>query len=257
MAVVAISIPKAPVQDVLRVALRVTLIGLAIACLLPPHLAWRRMGWRSPWAALFLRVATLVLGMRVRPHGAALRRDVFFVANHVSWHDVLILGGLTGTAFVAQDGVRKWPVIGWLATFNGTTFISRTDKQSVASQVDALRGAIAGNDAVALFPEGTTSDGLGLLPFKPSLFAALAPPPKPMLIQPVLLDFGAVSREIAWLGQETGGESAWRALARKGSYRVDVHFLEPFDPRSHADRKAVCEQARSRIARALGGKIGA
>jgi 1-acyl-sn-glycerol-3-phosphate acyltransferase len=181
---------------------------------------------------------------------------VFFVANHISWHDIPILAGITGSSFVAQDGVRDWPIIGWLAKLNRTIFISRTEKQNVAQQVAELREAIAENWSVTLFPEGTTSDGLGLLPFKQSLFATLAPPPKPMMIQPVLLDFGHEGRDIAWIGEETGWESAWRAFTRPGSYDVGVHFLEPFDPGALADRKLVCALARSRLAEALSAQLG-
>ena len=69
------------------------------------------------------------------------------------------------------------------------------------------------------------------------------------MIQPVLLDFGADGPDIAWLGGETGWESAWRAFTRPGSYDVGVHFLEPFDPRALADRKVVCALARARLRR--------
>ncbi|MFM8542776.1 MAG: lysophospholipid acyltransferase family protein [Chakrabartia sp.] len=123
----------------------------------------------------------------------------FFVANHLSWHDIPILGGVTGTAFVAQDGVRKWPIMGWLAAQNKTIFVNRTVKHQVSDQINVIREAIAENWSVTLFPEGTSSDGLGLLPFKPSLFETLAPPPKPIMIQPVLLDFGDDGRDIAWV----------------------------------------------------------
>jgi len=157
---------------------------------------------------------------------------------------------------VAQDGVRDWPIIGWLATLNRTIFVSRTEKQNVAGQVAELREAIAENWSVTLFPEGTTSDGRQLLPFKQSLFATLAPPPKPMLIQPVLLDFGDAGPDIAWLGEETGWESAWRAFTRPGTYDVGVHFLEPFNPAEMADRKVVCALSRARLASALSATLG-
>jgi lyso-ornithine lipid O-acyltransferase len=232
-------------------AARVLLIAFPLAFLLPLHLLWQMLKLPSPWAMLYLRIVSRVLGARVRVHGKRQRKDVFFVANHISWHDIPIFGGITGTAFVAQDGVRKWPVVGWLAEQNRTIFVSRTEKQNVAGQVSELREAIAENWSVTLFPEGTTSDGLGLLPFKPSLFATLAPPPKPMLIQPVWLDFGAMGPNIAWLGEETGWESAWRAFTRPGSYPVGVHFLEPFDPSTLADRKEVCAEARQRILAAM------
>jgi 1-acyl-sn-glycerol-3-phosphate acyltransferase len=199
---------------------------------------------------LYLRIVSRVLGMRVKVHGSRLKRDVFFAANHISWHDIPVLGGLTGTAFVAQDGVRKWPIIGWLAALNGTIFVSRTDKQSVGGQIAELRAAIAENWSVTLFPEGTTSDGTGLLPFKPSLFATLAPPPKPIMIQPVWLDFSD-GRDVAWLGEETGWESAWRAFTRPGSFKVGVHFLEAFDPALIGCRKQVCAEVRNRLLAAM------
>ncbi len=256
MSTISISLPKAEPQAYLLCAMRIIWIALPLLFLLPLHLVWHLLKLPSPWAMLFLRIAARALGARVKVHGTPLRRDVFFVANHLSWHDIPILAGITGTAFVAQDGVRDWPVIGWLATLNRTIFVSRTEKQNVAGQVAELREAIAENWSVTLFPEGTTSDGRQLLPFKQSLFATLAPPPKPMLIQPVLLDFGDVGPDIAWLGEETGWESAWRAFTRPGTYDVGVHFLEPFNPAEMADRKVVCALSRARLASALSATLG-
>lgn len=256
MSTISISLPKAEPQAYLLCAMRIIWIALPLLFLLPLHLVWHLLKLPSPWAMLFLRIAARALGARVKVHGTPLRRDVFFVANHLSWHDIPILAGITGTAFVAQDGVRNWPIIGWLATLNRTIFVSRTEKQNVAGQVAELREAIAENWSVTLFPEGTTSDGRQLLPFKQSLFATLAPPPKPMLIQPVLLDFGDAGPDIAWLGEETGWESAWRAFTRPGTYDVGVHFLEPFNPAEMADRKVVCALSRARLASALSATLG-
>lgn len=243
----AIPLPKAEPQAWFMLALRLVLVGLPLVLLLPLHLVWRIAKVPSPWAMLYLRLVNRVLGMRVHTHGRRLKRDVLFAANHISWHDIPVLGGITGTAFVAQDGVRKWPVIGWLAAMNRTIFVNRTDKQNVGNQIAELREAIAENWSVTLFPEGTTSDGSGLLPLKPSLFASLTPPPKPMMIQPVWLDFGDAAADIAWLGVETGWESALRALTRRGSYDVHVHFLAPFDPLELGCRKRICEEVRARL----------
>ena len=114
---------------------RALAIALPLLVLLPLHLIWYSLRLPSPWAMLFLRIVTRALGAKVKVHGQPLRKDVFFVANHLSWHDIPILAGITGTAFVAQDGVRDWPLIGWLAKLNRTIFISRSDKQNVASQI--------------------------------------------------------------------------------------------------------------------------
>ena len=256
MATLSITLPKSEPEAYFLCAMRVVWIAIPLIVLLPLHLIWHLLKLPSPWAMLFLRIAARALGAKVSVYGKPLRKDVFFVANHLSWHDIPILAGITGTAFVAQDGVRDWPVIGWLAKLNRTIFISRTEKHNVAQQVAELRDAIAENWSVTLFPEGTTSDGRGLLPFKQSLFATLAPPPKPMMVQPVLLDFGKAGADIAWLGEETGWESAWRAFTRPGSYDVGVHFLEPFNPGALADRKVVCALARSRLADALSMTLG-
>jgi lyso-ornithine lipid O-acyltransferase len=256
VATLSITIPRAEPQAYLLCAMRVVWIALPLLVLLPLHLIWHVLKLPSPWAMLFLRISARALGARIKVYGKPLRTDVFFVSNHVSWLDIAILAGITGTAFVAQDGVRDWPIIGLLAKLNRTIFISRTDKHSVVRQVTELRNAIAENWSVTLFPEGTTSDGRELLPFKQSLFATLAPPPKPVLIQPVLIDFGKAGPEIAWLGEETGGESAWRAFTRPGSYAVGVYFLEPFDPAALADRKVMCAVARSRMARVLSASLG-
>jgi lyso-ornithine lipid O-acyltransferase len=250
LAALSIPFPKAEPRDWILFGVRFLLIGFVLACLLPLHLLWQAAKLPSPWAMMFLRAAGWILGMRVHVHGMRLKRDVFFAANHISWHDIPVLGGLTGTAFVAQDGVRKWPVIGWLAAQNRTIFVSRSEKQSVSDQIAELREAIAENWSVTLFPEGTTSDGSGLLPLKPSLFATLSPPPKPMLIQPVWLDFSDAP-DVAWLGEETGWESAWRAFTRPGSYSVGVHFLEPFDPAAIGCRKLQCAEVRDRLLAAM------
>ena len=88
----------------------------------------------------------------------------------------------SGCTFVANDGIEKWPLIGWLCTINNTIFVSRENRFSVGDQVDDLRDAMSGEQPVTIFPEGTTHDGSGLLPFKPSLFAALVPPPQGMMV---------------------------------------------------------------------------
>jgi len=256
MTTLAIKMQRVEVGALLLCFMRLVWIGIPLAILLPIHLVWHVLKLPSPWAMLFLRIATRALGARVKVYGNPLRKDVFYVANHLSWHDIPIIAGITGTAFVAQDGVRGWPIIGWLAKLNRTIFVSRTDKQNVSDQIAELRAAIAENWSVTLFPEGTTSDGRGLLPFKRSLFETLVPPPRPMMVQPVLLDFGKAGPDIAWLGEETGWESAWRAFTRPGSYLVGVHFLEPFDPAVLSDRKEICAEARSRLSAALSRQLG-
>ncbi len=176
---------------------------------------------------------------------------MFLLANHVSWIDILALAGATGAAFVAHDGIAKWPLIGWLAAQNNTLFVARERRGALAGQLDALRMAMLGLQPVALFPEGTTSDGSGLLPFKPALLAVLLPPPRAVLIQPVHIDYSAATADIAWYGDETAGANAKRVLGRKGTVPVTLRFLEPFDPVSCADRKVIAATAHDRIVQSI------
>ncbi len=226
-------------------------LGTALAVCLAPHGLYRLAGRPSPWPRRFLRIATRASGIKLSVVGEPLRHDVFFVANHLSWTDICILGGLTGTAFVAQDKIADWPVVGGLAKLNHTIFVSRTARLTVASQIDELRAALAERQPVTIFPEGTTTDGGALLPFKASLFQVLMPPPRALMVQPVLLAFDRAGRDLAWIGEEGAPDNARRTLARRGSYHCHVHFLEPFDPGDHPDRKTISAACRTRLEAAL------
>ncbi len=242
----------------LRLGLRVAAMALLLAIILPAHFWCERRQRHSPWPRRYLAATSHILGLRVAPVGTALAHDVFFVANHVGWVDIPIMAGLTGTAFIAQDQIAGWPVIGWLARLNHTIFVSRTETREVARQVAGLREALARDGAVTLFPEGTTTDGRRMLPFKPSLFAVLAPPPRRLMVQPVALCFDDRGRDLAWIGTETAPESGWRIFSRPWSHTIicTVRFLEPFDPAACADRKLVSATARARIADALEAHYG-
>lgn len=222
------------------------LSGSLILCLIP-HLLYRAARLRSPWPRRFLGLAARSVGAHIRIEGVPLHRDVFFIASHVSWVDILTLGGATGTAFISHDGVAKWPIAGWLARQNGTIFVSRTDRHMVRNQIRELHAALAKHQPVALFPEGTTGDGTALLPFKPALLAGLMPPPRDLDIQPVWIDYGAATQDIAWHSDEPAGANVMRLLGRKGPLPVTLHFLDPFDPEDHPDRKSVAKEARNRI----------
>lgn len=231
------------------------LAGVLAICL-PLHGLWRMFGWRSPWGRQFLALATRACGAQVTVIGTPLRHDVFYVSNHLSWIDIPIIGGITGTAFVSQDKIRDWPVIGWLAQLNHTVFVSRTDRMAVESQIAELRAALSERQPVTIFPEGTTTDGRSLLPFKAPLFEVLLPPPRALMIQPVVLDFDDAGKSLAWIGVETAPENAWRVFKRPGSFAVKVHFLEPFDPCNFPNRKAISAESRRRIAEGLSRNLG-
>lgn len=234
----------------LRLARRLaTLLALLIFCL-PLHYVWRAVRVRSPWPSRFLGWAAWACGARARIVGHPLRRDVFFLSNHQSWLDILILGGATGSAFVAKVELQRTPMIGWLASLDRTVFIRREDRRAMPEQIEMVRRAIT-RGMVTIFPEGTTSDGTVLLPFKGGLLQVLDPPPPDIRVQAVFLDYGADASTIGWAGTEPGIANALRILRRRGSVRVAVHCLEAFDPAACGNRKAIAAEARRRIAEAI------
>jgi lyso-ornithine lipid O-acyltransferase len=235
----------------LRQAARIALMLLALLVAVPLYYLWRVLGRRNPWPRRFLGWIAGIAGARVRSLGEPLRDDAILIANHVSWLDIPVLAGASGTAFVAHSGLAENRALKWLCAMNRTVFIARGERARVAEQVGLIRDALRGGGALTIFAEGTTGDGTGLLPFKSSLLSALAPPPAEVRVQPVWLDYGPASADVAWYGDEPGGANFLRLLARPAPLPVAVHFLAPFDPARCGSRKAIAAEARARIEAAM------
>jgi 1-acyl-sn-glycerol-3-phosphate acyltransferase len=235
----------------IRLVLRSALIAAGLLACLPLHYLSLLLRGRSPWPRRFLGWVGWSAGMRVRIDGVPLRSHVLFVANHLSWLDIMVIAGATGAAVVSKEEVGRWPVIGWLARLNNTVFIARAQRGAVRGQADALRTALAGGQPVALFPEGTTEGGTEVLPFRASLLASLFPPAGEVQVQPVALDYGQAGPEIAWVGEEPAAANGRRVLSRRGTVQVTLRFLPPIDPTTAGDRKALAERCRREIVAAL------
>ena len=231
----------------LRLGLRLAALVAALAGALAIHGLWRLLRLPSPWPRLFLGLVARIVGARVRVIGTPRRRDVVFLANHLSWIDILAIAGATGSAFVAKGELRGVPLVGWLCTLNRTLFVSREDRLQVTTQIARLRDAIGDGWSVTIFPEGTTGDGRTLLPFKAALLAALDPPPPGVCVQPIRVDYGTATDDLAWVGDEPGQSHALRVLRRRGTFPVTLHLLAPFDPATIGNRKAIAAHARHAI----------
>jgi 1-acyl-sn-glycerol-3-phosphate acyltransferase len=225
------------------VALRLVLMAALLIVCAPLHLVWRLVGAGRWWPRVFLASVGAVAGLHLRIEGRP-EKGALLIANHVSWLDIPALSHATGSAFVAHDGLAAFPFLKWLCEMNDTVFIARHDRASIAVQVQQVRDAMAARGTLTLFPEGTTSDGTELLPFKSSLLSATEPLPPGARIQPVLLAYDDAAG-IAWVGEEHGLDNFLRILARLRPIGVTLWFQAPLEGAALADRKAISAAARS------------
>lgn len=178
------------------------------------------------------------------------QRNALLLGNHLSWLDILALAAASRTAFVAHSGLAGQPVLKWLCEQNGTIFITRERRGTVAAQVEQLKEALTDERPLTVFLEGTCGDGRELLPFKSALLSAVDPLPPDVPVQPVALLYEE-AEEIAWFGTEPGLGNAVRILARTRPVRLTVRFLPPLTGAALANRKTMAAAAREAIAREL------
>lgn len=237
----------------IRVTLRlVAMVALLAICVTAYYLA-RPFTRHNPVPRFFLGGIGAIAGMRLRTQGEKVHRSTFLLANHVSWLDIPAIAATTGSAFIAHDGLASTPLLKWLCKMNDTVFVARHDRRSVARQVEDVRTAIRDTGALTIFPEGTTSDGTGLLPFKSSLLSALEPFPEGIAVQPILLHFGPEAADIAWIGEEHGVDNFLRLLARRRPIELTVHFLPVLSGADLTSRKTIALAAREAILARLNG----
>jgi 1-acyl-sn-glycerol-3-phosphate acyltransferase len=136
------------------------------------------------WARRMLHL----LGIQLRLHGQPpLHGPLLLVSNHISWLDILVLHGAQYCRFVSKSEVRHWPLVGTLATGGGTLYIERASRRDAMRVVHQMAASLQAGDIVAVFPEGTTTDGVDLLPFHANLIQAAVAVDAP--VQPVGLQF--------------------------------------------------------------------
>lgn len=223
--------------------------GLAIVLLQFGHLdeagRHRRIRW---WAGKMLRVLGVQLQAQGQPHAGR----TLLVANHISWMDILAIHAVCPQArFVSKADVKHWPVIGHLVGAAGTLYIERERKRDAMRVVHQTAEALQRGDTVAVFPEGTTSDGTALLPFHANLLQAAIASEAP--VQPVALRFSdpahAVSPAAAYVGDTTLLQSLWW-VAKADGLTAHVRLL-PAEGTRHLDRRALAERLRGQIGEAL------
>ena len=243
--------PLAPLRAIWRLSRSVLhgLHGLAIVLLRfgSLDLAARRARIRW-WSAKMLRV----LGIELRADGSLQVGAKLLVANHVSWLDIIALHAICPESrFVSKADVQRWPLVGRLVAAADTLYIERERRRDALRVVHLMSAALQAGDTVAAFPEGTTGDGLALLPFHANLLQAAIS--TGTAVQPVALRYAdarhAVSPAAQWLGDTTLAGSLWK-LARADGLVVHLRVLAP-EATANADRRTLAAQLRRQIEEAL------
>jgi len=223
------------------------LIGL-FAVLGPIHIITKALTRSSPWPRRFLAAAAWIIGARVQLQGPPIRGHALLVSNHVSWLDIVVIGGSTGCAFVSKDALGH-RLIHWLADQNATVYVKRAHRKGAKDQATSIAAALEREKPVALFPEGTTGPGTHLLPFRSTLLEAANFAARDVTIRPIAIDYGEAASEICWF-HEPGKANVLRLLGRRGTLPVTVHILAALD--RAGDRKQLAHDAREAIAARLG-----
>jgi lyso-ornithine lipid O-acyltransferase len=226
--------------------------------LLAIHLGWRLAGWTP---VVFHRLFLRMFGLRIKVRGSLAKgAPLLVLSNHVSWLDISVIGSLAPLSFVAKSEVAGWPVISWFAKLQRTVFIDRARRTHTAHVNEAVGRRLAEGDVIVLFPEGTSSDGNRVLPFRASLVgaarAALADPALGRIhLQPLAITYtrrnglplGRRERpEIAWYGDMDLAPHLTRFL-RGGAFDARVTFGEPIPFDASTDRKRATAEAEAAV----------
>ncbi|MEM9350636.1 MAG: lysophospholipid acyltransferase family protein [Pseudomonadota bacterium] len=197
----------------------------------------------TPWITQYVcRSAFVILGMGYRLEGRPMAGPGALVSNHASWLDIFALNAPQRIYFVSKAEVARWPGIGWLARATGTVFIRR-DRAEAASQKALFQERLSQGHRLLFFPEGTSTDGQRVLPFRSTLFAAFFDDglPEDMALQAVTLVYeapdGEDSRFYGWWGDMTFDGHLLKTLTARRQGSVRVVFHEPLLVRDLSGRK--------------------
>ena len=216
----------------------------------------------TPFITQFVcRNAFRILNMGFVTRGALMHQPGAVVANHSSWLDIFALNARKRIYFVSKAEVAAWPGIGWLARATGTVFIERNPRRAREHNNLFQQRLLAGHKLL-FFPEGTSSDGCRVLPFKTTLFASFFTQNlKPLMrIQPVSVVYhapkGQAPRYYGWWGDMQLAPHLVKILATRAQGRVELIYHPPVRVSDFANRKALAAHLENIVRQGHAGATG-
>jgi len=208
------------------------------------------------------RLCLAVIGLDYSVSGRPMRDRGGVVANHASWLDIFVLNACQTVYFVAKSEVAGWALIGWLARATGTVFIARDPREAKAQQA-LFEARLRAGHKLLFFPEGTSTDGMRVLPFKSTLFAGFYSHGLDhiMKIQPVTVIYRAPpargERFYGWWGDMSFTRHLVKVLATPRQGAVRVLFHDPVEVEDFPTRKELCLACETTVRAPLKAELGA
>jgi len=244
--------------------LRAALVLFSFASLTIPLMpAQQLFVWFWPHMArvfpmYYHRVVLRILGVRLEIDGEVLKQGpAIFAANHVSWLDIVILSSVAPVSFIAKRDVNAWPFFGTLARLQRTVFVDRDRRHTTASSRDEMQERLRAGDMLVLFAEGTSGDGMRVLPFKSTFFAAAEN--SSVAVQPLSIVYTGhrnlpMTRRLrplyAWYGDMEMPPHLWAAVAQ-GPIEVKIICHAPLSLTNHGNRKTLAKQVEEAVRQGL------
>ncbi|MEM6847751.1 MAG: lysophospholipid acyltransferase family protein [Pseudomonadota bacterium] len=211
---------------------------------------------------LWHRAATRIIGIRIHIHGElSPQRPLLLVANHVSWLDITVLGAATELSFISKSEVATWPIFGLFAKLQRSVFVERQKRAKTGAVANEIADRLNGGDVLVLFGEGTSSNGVHVLPFRTALVGGVAKlAGSGATLQPVGINYTQLhglpigrfyKPRIAWYGDMQMAAHLWWVL-KNGEIDVDVMFGDPIALNEGADRKRVAKAAELAVRQMVG-----
>lgn len=212
-------------------------------------------GFTSTVATTWLGLAARVLGVKIKTYGTPLKEKTLFVANHISWLDIFVIGSRVPAHFLSKHEIKTVPLLGWLATRAGTLYIHRGKKESASEAMIEITTALNKKHNSLVFAEGATTDGHTKRFHGRMLQSAID---AHATIQPIAIFYPKINPETGkteinpatlFFGEITAGESI-NLILREASITVEVHFLKPIEAKDKT-RNELAQHAYDEVIEAI------
>ena len=255
-------------MSILRLTFILVFLFIVISISIPIQFICNIIGFKLKkiYPLLFYRMIQIITGININFDPTKINKKntgVLYIANHVSWFDIICLGTLLNARFIAKKEVSKMGIFGLLAKLSNTFFIDNSNKNKIIEYNNLIQKKLQEGENFIIFPEGTTTDGNGIIDFKSSMLECAFDDNNQINIQPISICYSKLNnipmgiylrRNIAWVG-DTSMVGAMANFLTSGRITVDVIFHEIMNTNNFENRKELAAYCETQILNGLNQKI--